>query len=238
MMCALQWPTRPQGFGTLRELVAIEGKRERREDLEVVMRCLETRSYPDFEHEKRHILVPFHTRQISTEYHACLERCVRFNEKLETWEDTCGWVTGQVVRCINPHFLDTRKRSPAWQLAETSSFFELLGAIEENVQARVLERPQQAPTSPTRRAQRVQARSVMPGTARKVRAARPARERWRQDQRNKRRQREQRGRHWHPDQRVRSRKLRHERQGRFPGKGCQRCQQGSGGEPSPKCRGR
>ena len=47
------------------ELVAIEGKRERHEDLEVVMWCFETRSYPDFEHEKRRILVPFHTRQTS-----------------------------------------------------------------------------------------------------------------------------------------------------------------------------
>ena len=35
------------------ELVAIEGKRKRRVDLEVAMRCLETRSCPDFDHEKR-----------------------------------------------------------------------------------------------------------------------------------------------------------------------------------------
>ena len=69
-------------------MVTIEGKRERCEDLEVTMRCLETRSCPDFEHEKRQILVPFCTRQTSAKYHACLERCVRFNEKLETWEDT------------------------------------------------------------------------------------------------------------------------------------------------------
>ena len=65
-----------------------------------------------------------------------MKRCLRFNEKLETWEGTCGWVTDQVVRCIDPQFLDAWRQSPVWQLAETNSFFELLGAIEENVQAR------------------------------------------------------------------------------------------------------
>ena len=58
------------------ELVAIEGKRERREDLDVVMLCLETRSYPDFEHEKCQMEAPDHTRQTFAEYHACFERCV------------------------------------------------------------------------------------------------------------------------------------------------------------------
>jgi len=82
------------------ELVAIEGKRERREDLEVVMRCLETRSYPDHEHEMRQMQAPDITRQTFAEYHACVERCVRFNERLEAWEDTCEWVTNQVVSCI------------------------------------------------------------------------------------------------------------------------------------------
>ena len=82
--------------------MAIEGRRKQREDLEVVMQTLETRKYLDFEHEKRQILVPSHTRKTSAEYHACLERCVRFNEKLEAWENTCGWVTDQVVRCVNP----------------------------------------------------------------------------------------------------------------------------------------
>merc|ERR1719253_1506666 len=52
------------------------------------MRCLETRSYPDHEHEMRQMQAPDITRQTFTEYHACVERCVRFNERLEAWEDT------------------------------------------------------------------------------------------------------------------------------------------------------
>ena len=74
------------------ELVAIKGKREQREELRVVMRTLETRKYPDFEHEKRQILVPFHTCQTSAQYHACLERCVRFNEKLHRSMGGRMWV--------------------------------------------------------------------------------------------------------------------------------------------------
>ena len=112
--------------------VETEGKREQREDLEAVMRCLETRGYPDFEHEMRQMEAPDHTRQTFAEYHACLERCVRFNERLEAWEDTCEWVTKQVVSCIDKQALHTWTREPMWrELVETSSFLELLGAHEE-----------------------------------------------------------------------------------------------------------
>ena len=40
------------------EMVATEGKRKQLEDLGVVMQTLETRKYPDFEHEKCKILAP------------------------------------------------------------------------------------------------------------------------------------------------------------------------------------
>ena len=117
----------------LAEHVATVGKREQREDLGVVMQSLETREYPDFEHERRQTEAPDHTRQTFAEYHACRERCERFNEKLEAWEDTCEWVTDQLVSSIDKQALVTWKRDPVWRnLVETSSFLELLGAHEEN----------------------------------------------------------------------------------------------------------
>ena len=68
------------------EHTATEGKREQHEDLEAVMRPLETKKYPDFKQERRQIEATDHIRQTFVKYHACRERCKRFNKKLEAWE--------------------------------------------------------------------------------------------------------------------------------------------------------
>ena len=110
------------------ERVVPEGKREQREDLWVVAQCLETGKYPDFEPPE----TPDHTRQTFEEYHKCRERRKRYHEDQEAWEDTCEWVTDLLVRSIDRNELDAWKSAPVWQLVETSSFLELLGAIEES----------------------------------------------------------------------------------------------------------
>ena len=119
------------------DIVETKGKREQREDLKTVMRCFEARGYQDFEHEMRQMEAPDHTCQIFAEYHACLERCVRFNEMLEVWQGTCEWASKQVVSCIDKQALHTWTRGAMWrELVETSSFLELLRAHEEAEQAR------------------------------------------------------------------------------------------------------
>ena len=71
------------------EHVATEGKREQREGLRIVRQCLDTRKYLDFELQRSVLEAPDHTHHTFDKYHACCDRCEKFNDKLEAWDDTC-----------------------------------------------------------------------------------------------------------------------------------------------------